>query len=64
MYEILKKKKKFRPTDRPISEKQGRERGKKNIFKVGLKQLQVEFFQLQTIEFNLKMVCLGVLDTR
>ena len=35
MYEILKKKKK-NPTDRPISEKQGRERGNKNIFKVGL----------------------------
>ena len=34
MYEILKKKK--IPTDRPISEKQGRERGNKNIFKVGL----------------------------
>ena len=29
-----------------------------------LKQLQVESFQLQTIEFNLKMVCLGVLGTR
>ena len=26
-----------------------------------LKQLQVEFFQLETIEFNLKMVSLGVL---
>ena len=25
-----------------------------------LKQLQADFFQLQTIEFNLKMVCLGV----
>ena len=34
MYEILKKKNNF-PTDRPISEKQGRERGNKNIFKVG-----------------------------
>ena len=31
-----------------------------------LKQLQVQedFFQLQTIEFNLKIVCLGVLGTR
>ena len=29
-----------------------------------LKQLQLEFFQLETIEFNLKMVSLGVLGTR
>ena len=35
VYEILKKKK--IPTDRPISEKQGQERGNKNIFKVGLR---------------------------
>ena len=31
---------------------------------LNLKQLQVEVFQLETIEFHLKMVSLGVLDTR
>ena len=36
--EILEVKKKF-PTDRPILEKQGRVRGNKNIFKVGLRGL-------------------------
>ena len=34
--EFEKVKKKY-PTDRPIPEKQGRVRGNKNIFKVGLK---------------------------
>ena len=35
--EFKKNKKNNFPTDRPIPEKQGRERGNKNIFKVGLK---------------------------
>ena len=34
--EFEKLKKNNFPTDRPIQEKQGRERGNKNIFKVGL----------------------------
>ena len=38
-YGILEVKKKEFPTDRPIPEKQGRVRGNKNIFKVGLMRL-------------------------
>ena len=35
-YGILEVKKKYFKTDQPIPEKQGRVRGNKNIFKVGL----------------------------
>ena len=39
-------------------------KSKKLLTDLKFKQLQVKYLQLETIEFNLKMVILGVLGTR
>ena len=50
-YGILEDKKNYFPTDRPIPEKQGRERGNKNIFKVGLMYKSSTSYSVQLIIF-------------
>ena len=54
-YEKLKKNKKKNnfPTDRPLLEKQGRERGNKNIFKDGLKKYLVYDIEISCAQIQL-----------